>query len=560
MSLYKDASLAMIPSAYKDGKLYSIRPTDGSGDFTFSRGSNLAATRVDVNGLIEKGRENLLPYSNTFDQWSPKRGTLSQGVTDPFGGNNAWSLTAIDIDPYIYNQTAWSGVVTLSIWAKGVGSSIGKPIQLRMGGSFKEYTLTGDWQRFEHFANGSAANIGIEVPNPAVAGDVVHIYGAQLELGLVATDYIETGASTAQAGILEDMPRLDYSGGASCPSLLLEPQRRNIVTDSEYLDGTGWGLVAATASLEDVTTPDGGSKAYKVTANNNSGGRIQYNLGTFGNDLIYSAFFKGTGDATLLRIRNNQVSANEVIYNIDEEGNFTFNSEDALDDVYGIESYSNGWNRIYFKTDTSGSASNYLQIRVDHQDGDGSVYIWGAQVEDNGTGGDVSYPTSYIPTYGSSVTRSVDSCVTSSMSDVVGLEQGTFFVEVSALDNDGTFRQMTISNGTNDNRISIDFTNTNNQIRCYIEVDDVSQGSMTASVSDITESHKIAVKYIDNDFALWVDGTKQASNTNASVPTGLDRLRFDNSTNSNKFFGKVKQSTLFPTALTDTELAALTTL
>ena len=67
MSLYKDASLVMIPSAYKDGKLYSIRPTDGSGDFTFSRGSNLAATRVDVNGLIEKGRENLLLQSNQFD-------------------------------------------------------------------------------------------------------------------------------------------------------------------------------------------------------------------------------------------------------------------------------------------------------------------------------------------------------------------------------------------------------------------------------------------------------------------------------------------------------------
>jgi hypothetical protein len=48
MSLFDDASLAMIPSAYKDGKLYSIKPTDGSGDFTFSRGSsNLAATRVN---------------------------------------------------------------------------------------------------------------------------------------------------------------------------------------------------------------------------------------------------------------------------------------------------------------------------------------------------------------------------------------------------------------------------------------------------------------------------------------------------------------------------------
>ena len=32
-------------------------------DFTFSRGSNLTATRVDSNGLIEKGRENLLENS-----------------------------------------------------------------------------------------------------------------------------------------------------------------------------------------------------------------------------------------------------------------------------------------------------------------------------------------------------------------------------------------------------------------------------------------------------------------------------------------------------------------
>ena len=54
MSLYKDASLVMIPSAVKDGKLYSIRPTDGSGDFTFSRGSNLAATRVDVMVLLRR--------------------------------------------------------------------------------------------------------------------------------------------------------------------------------------------------------------------------------------------------------------------------------------------------------------------------------------------------------------------------------------------------------------------------------------------------------------------------------------------------------------------------
>ena len=65
----------------------------------------------------------------------------------------------------------------------------------------------------------------------------VLIGAPQLEQGLVATDYIETTSSTAQAGILEDTPRLDYSGGASCPALLLEPQRTNsICLQSEYFD------------------------------------------------------------------------------------------------------------------------------------------------------------------------------------------------------------------------------------------------------------------------------------------------------------------------------------
>ena len=68
-SFFSNASLAYLASAGagKDGKTYSIKPTDGSGDFTFSRGSNLAATRVGPTGLIEKGRENLLTYSNQFD-------------------------------------------------------------------------------------------------------------------------------------------------------------------------------------------------------------------------------------------------------------------------------------------------------------------------------------------------------------------------------------------------------------------------------------------------------------------------------------------------------------
>ena len=84
--------LAMIPTAYKAGKLYSVLPESGVGDFTFARASE--ATRVNEDGLIETmgnniprldytdggcpnfllepQRTNLLPYSNDFSNsaWS----------------------------------------------------------------------------------------------------------------------------------------------------------------------------------------------------------------------------------------------------------------------------------------------------------------------------------------------------------------------------------------------------------------------------------------------------------------------------------------------------------
>ena len=66
MNALEAASLVMIPSGYENGTLGSLKPTDGTGDFTFSRGSDISATRVNEDGYIEKGYENLVLQSNTF--------------------------------------------------------------------------------------------------------------------------------------------------------------------------------------------------------------------------------------------------------------------------------------------------------------------------------------------------------------------------------------------------------------------------------------------------------------------------------------------------------------
>ena len=55
-----------------------------------------------------------------------------------------------------------------------------------------------------------------------------------LNQGMVSYPYVETTTAPVAGGILEDMPRLDYSG--SCPALLLEPQRTNLIPYSEYFD------------------------------------------------------------------------------------------------------------------------------------------------------------------------------------------------------------------------------------------------------------------------------------------------------------------------------------
>ena len=64
--------------------------------------------------------------------------------------------------------------------------------------------------------------------NVTVQGSI-YIQDAQLEQGLVARDYIETTTTAVEGGITDNVPRLDYTD-SSCPALLLEPQRTNLIS------------------------------------------------------------------------------------------------------------------------------------------------------------------------------------------------------------------------------------------------------------------------------------------------------------------------------------------
>ena len=80
------------------------------------------------------------------------------------------------------------------------------------------------------------------------------------------------------------------------------------------------------------------------------------------------------------------------------------------------------------------------------------------------------------------------------------------------------------------------------------------------TLTEITDFSKIAVKWKQNDFALWVDGVERATDSSGAAPIGLSQLQLSNyNSSSNDFYGKCKALAVFDEALSDSELTQLTT-
>ena len=588
MSFYDDASLVFLPSggAGKDTKAYSIKPTNGDGDFTFSRGSNLTATRVDSNGLIEKGRENLLLQSNQFDTtWGTPKTDVTSGQSGYDGSSDAWLLEA-DVAGSSANMNqavSISGVTTASIYAKegttnwfrfsindsgvntrawfdlsgsgAVGTTAGNIIDTNIEG------VSNGYFRCSITFNATAANLYIFIANADNSisysvGDNIYIQDAQLEQGLVATEYIESGASTGLAGILEDSPRFDYSGGASCPSLLLEPSRTNTIEYSEYFDGFSKSG-PPTLNLENINSPEGVENAYSIVKRSaeNTGDRVQQSLGGLGTNYIFSVFLKlkSTTDTFNVRLANNQGERVEAVVSTD--GTMVVGGATNATN-YDIENYGNGWYRLWMETTTSAS-SNFYQLYPNITNTSvGKCHFYGAQVEEG------SYPTSYMPNNsGGSVTREADTNTTANISSVIGQQEGTFFLDFEFLDGTTAENQNWIALESEDGQSRVLFYKSaaSNNLRLLNSQDGSTffNKSSLIAISPNTR-YKVAVRYDSGDQGVAVNGSMSGSNGTATYTRTslLSRVKFNESNIQPSC--RVHQAIVFDSGLTDSELETLT--
>ena len=377
------------------------------------------------------------------------------------------------------------------------------------------------------------------------------------------------GTRVDENGFITDVeanvPRLDYTGGG-CPSLLLEPASTNITQYSEDFTQSYWtkeGNAAIESNVEISPTGSLNASYLKVSAVTGSP-RINQVFGCAASQTYTGSVFVKKDNVDYIRLLSTGATASTLnaYYNV---SNGTLGTSGSPDKAK-IEDYGNGWYRLSLVINTTQNTSG-ATFRVQLAKGDGvpiSTYdgtekniIFGAQLEQQ------SYPTSYIPNYGTSlgVTRSADvGGSTGDLSNVINSSEGVLYAEIAALADDGTYRQISINDGGTPNRVTLDFTPTNNEVRSFISLNGVSQALITGSVSSATDFVKAAISYKQNEFKLFINGTQASIDTSGNTPTGLSQLNFDNGGGSNDFYGNVKEIRIYDEALSDTELQELTTL
>lgn len=383
-------------------------------------------------------------------------------------------------------------------------------------------------------------------------------------------DFTFTRSGTATRvnaqGLIEivdaNTPRLNYpliDGEVSgCPSLLLEPSRQNKLLYSEDFNNSYW-LHSTDITVTDSTelAPNGQLDANLIEFDGSNYSYIRRNITVPSNGTTLSVFAK-KGNWRYLGFRQFQSTGVHTVFDFDTE---TFPNV-ASGQSASFEAYPNGWYRIEVKhpspesnvfigfalTNSSGSELNPTGGQV------ANVHLFGAQVEEG------SYSTSYIPTSETAITRSAETANGAGDAATFNDSEGVLYVEISALDDDETFRILALSNNTATDHIRIYYTNNSNAISILVRSGGINQYTfLNYNVNNITEYTRIAVKYKDSDFATFLNGFKINSKTDGGIsPVGLDRLNFDNGGGGYDFYGNTKQLMTFNEALSDTELENLT--
>lgn len=350
-----------------------------------------------------------------------------------------------------------------------------------------------------------------------------------------------TRASTAtffnSAGVLtsaaNDVPRFDYNPSTLAPQgLLIEEQRTNVFPASnDFANATYWNVFGtAVATAGAGTGPDGLNSAVNLAGATDltlSGNNIDANISVSAStEYQFSVFVKSNGGtAVWLRLRDGTGGSTSAAFTV-----------------------TSSWTRISLNRTMSVGATS---VRCIIGDTNGDILIYGAQLEAG------AFPTSYIPTTTTALTRSADvaSMTGTNFSSWYNAVEGTLFAQSQTAQAyaAGVPARVSIDDGTITNRIAI--RNGNN----FSSVVSISGSSVAGLESGAWNSNiaKQAIAYKVDDFAYTTNGASVVTDALGAIPS-VNRLGIGLTGTQNYLNGYIQRIAYYPTRLANAQLQALT--
>jgi hypothetical protein len=394
----------------------------------------------------------------------------------------------------------------------------------------------------------------VAIVKPVIGNGVIKFYRATDNVDLVI-DSVSVkkviGGQVSGTPLLRtaaiNEPRLEYDASGNPLGLLIEEARTNLVTYSEDFS-SGWNNLNSVDVANQAVSPTGEANATLLYPSSSGAFRWIYKTSAHSTSTYTSSVFAKAQNKTILYLGTSGGSGAACYFDLS-----TGQVGSVASGYSGSISYvGNGW---YKCSITRTSAFSYSSI-IGVADADGSdtvtangtdgIYIWGAQFEQG------AFPTSYIPTSGSAVTRAKDLASLPVERFAYNQPQGTVVAFQETFGTAGNLVPWEIHTA-NTNRI---LYNAKSSIATII-----TGGSVQASLNHADQLpsvfYKQGLAFKKDDIASSLDAST-LTDTSGTIPTvssfkiGTDRLLVA------MLNGHIKQIQYYPKRLSNEELELLT--
>jgi len=453
---------------------------------------------------------------------------------------------------------------TINLTAGTISSVTGVGTITNAGNGWYRVSVTGTADSTTSTCYVNLSDGGINYTGNGSSG--AFLWGAQLSNSASVDPYVYNPAaaptSTAYYG-----PRFDYNPATLAPrGLLIEEQRVNLATYSQEPSNAAWSKIRSSITADVMIAPDGtltGDKLVEDTSVTNTHRVSVAGISmTSGTSYTWSIFLKA-GERTSVVVALNSTSAGNA---------FTTNPLFFVDLLTGaITSVSasvtassavlfpNGWWRVSVSATATLTTTNFPTVLLAEGgtnaytgDGVSGAFLWGGQVEA------ASFPTSYIPTVASTVTRAADIAVMSgsNFSTWYNQSQGTmvaFFNTTTAITS-VSLGAFGVSDGTSNERLSIRRNSSDTNPTFFVVDGGVAQYNQ--SVTAASGPYRSALAYANGDYRGASNGTLATAGT-GTVPT-VTQAELGFSQLLTRLNGHLQSITYYPYRLADFQLQALT--